>query len=112
KASVLKLRAKAVVSLMALVIAFAAAPRALADEASNLYKKGRKAERAGQMAEAYLLYSRAAALAPKKKTYWLRSQAVRTRAAAQSKFEVPADADSAATDSTENADAPDMLERI
>src|SRR5438876_10916628 len=33
------------------------------------------------MARAYLLYSQAAALAPQQKIYWLRSQAVRTRAA-------------------------------
>jgi general secretion pathway protein D len=33
------------------------------------------------MAEAYLLYSEAAAMSPRNKTYWLRSQAVRTRAA-------------------------------
>ena len=33
------------------------------------------------MAQAYLLYSEAAAMAPNNKTYWLRSQAVRTRAA-------------------------------
>src|SRR6266581_3616789 len=49
--------------------------------APYLYTSGRKAERAGQMAVAYLRYSLAAAMAPTNKTYWLRSQAVRTRAA-------------------------------
>jgi general secretion pathway protein D len=44
------------------------------------------------MARAYLLYSQAAALAPKKNAYWLKSQAVRTRAALQSKIS-PAIAD-------------------
>jgi general secretion pathway protein D len=78
------------VSLVAVLIALAAAPGALGDEASKLYKQGRKAERSGEMAKAYLLYSKAAALAPKKQIYWLRSQAVRTRAALQSKFELPA----------------------
>jgi general secretion pathway protein D len=73
-----------------MAIALAWAPAALGDEASKLYKQGRKAERSGEMAEAYLLYSKAAALAPEKQIYWLRSQAVRTRAALQSKFELPA----------------------
>lgn len=51
------------------------------DEAERIYKRGRKAERAGDMASAYLLYSEAAALQPAKQLYWLRSQAVRSRAA-------------------------------
>ncbi len=76
-------------SLLIAVAAFAGWPAALADQASNLYKQGKKAERKGEMAQAYLLYSKAAALAPKKKIYWLKSQAVRTRAASQSKFELP-----------------------
>src|SRR5262249_2149240 len=70
----------------------------LADQASNLYKQGRQAERAGRMAQAYLLYSQAAALAPKKQNYWLRSQAVRTRAALQSKMALPAAAEDSAED--------------
>jgi Flp pilus assembly secretin CpaC len=37
------------------------------------------------MAEAYLLYSQAAAMEPSNKTYWQRSQAVRTRAALEAK---------------------------
>jgi general secretion pathway protein D len=87
--NVLKVRAKVVVSLVAVAMAWAQPPASLADEASKLYKEGRKAERAGEMARAYLLYSKAAALAPRKRAYWLRSQAVRTRAASQSKFELP-----------------------
>lgn len=98
----LKLRAKAAVSLLVLAATLLAAPDTTADEASKLYKQGRKAERAGEMAKAYLLYSQAAALAPKKKTYWLRSQAVRTRAASQSKFEVPTAEGSAVEDSAES----------
>lgn len=57
-----------------------------ASQASSLFKQGLKAEKSGQMALAYLLYSQAAALAPNKKAYWLKSQAVRTRAALQSKI--------------------------
>ena len=37
------------------------------------------------MAQAYLLYSQAAAMAPNDKTYWLRAQAVQTRAALEAK---------------------------
>jgi type II secretory pathway component GspD/PulD (secretin) len=58
--------------------------------ASDVYLRGRRAERAGHMAEAYLLYSQAAAMDPSNKTYWQRSQAVRTRAALEAKTgEVP-----------------------
>ena len=54
---------------------------------NDLYLRGRRAERAGHMAEAYLLYSQAAAMSPKNKTYWQRSQAVRTRAALEAKVD-------------------------
>ena len=59
----------------------------LADEPTpeELYSRGRKAEKAGRMAQAYLLYSEAAALDPKNQTYWLRSQAVKSRAALEAK---------------------------
>uniref|UniRef100_Q028G1 Type II and III secretion system protein n=1 Tax=Solibacter usitatus (strain Ellin6076) TaxID=234267 RepID=Q028G1_SOLUE len=57
--------------------------------ANDLYLRGRKAERAGHMAEAYLLYSEAAAMAPNNQTYWLRSQAVSTRAALEAKVAPP-----------------------
>jgi len=58
---------------------------AQAPTAADLFLRARKAERAGHMAEAYLLYSEAAAMSPNNKTYWLRSQAVRTRAALEAK---------------------------
>ena len=58
--------------------------------AADVYTRGRKAERTGHIAEAYLLYSQAAAMAPNNKTYWLRSQALRTRAAIEAKVEPPA----------------------
>lgn len=57
--------------------------------APELYTAARKAERAGHMAEAYLLYSQAAAMAPTNKTYWLRSQSVRTRASLEAKIAPP-----------------------
>jgi hypothetical protein len=51
----------------------------------DLYEEGRAAEKAGHMSQAYLLYSQAAALEPKNETYWLRSQAVRSRAVLEAK---------------------------
>ncbi len=57
--------------------------------ARELYRDGRKAEQRGQMAEAYALYSRAAALEPNNTLYWLRSQAVQTRAAMEAKIRPP-----------------------
>jgi len=48
--------------------------------AAQLFAKGRKAESAGHMAEAYILYSEAAAMEPGNRDYWMSSQTVRTRA--------------------------------
>jgi general secretion pathway protein D len=67
-----------------------------ADEPSawDLYERGRDAEKAGHMAEAYILYSEAAAKDPHNRSYWQRSQAVRMRASLQSMplpAEVPTD---------------------
>jgi general secretion pathway protein D len=57
------------------------------------------------MSQAYLLYSQAAALDPKNKTYWLRSQAVRSRAAMEAKpqpiIPQPADLDKEMAELTE-----------
>ncbi len=84
------MRGKAGVCVVVGILCLASAPSAFGDQASKLYKQGRKAERKGDMAQAYLLYSQAAALAPQKKEYWLKSQAVRSRAAMQSKITPPA----------------------
>jgi general secretion pathway protein D len=51
----------------------------------ELYERGRDAEKAGRMAQAYLAYSQAAAMEPNNQNYWLRSQAVRSRAALEAK---------------------------
>lgn len=51
----------------------------------ELYEKGRDAEKAGHMAQAYLYYAEAAAKEPRNKTYWERTQAVQTRAALEAK---------------------------
>jgi general secretion pathway protein D len=58
---------------------------AWATEASDLYRDGRKAEKAGHIAQAYLLYSEAAALDPGNHLYWLRSEALKTGAMMEGK---------------------------
>jgi general secretion pathway protein D len=74
--------------------------------ANDLYLSGRKAERAGHMAEAYILYSEAAAMAPNNKMYWLRSQAVSTRAALEAKVVPPPAAPGEASAAEESPDPP------
>ena len=55
---------------MAIVwFALAAALPGQGPSGNDLYLQGRRAERAGHMAEAYLLYSQAAAMSPQNKTY-------------------------------------------
>jgi general secretion pathway protein D len=49
--------------------------------AAKLFKEGKKAEREDDVVRAYLLYSEAAAKDPNRKEYWVRAQALRTRAA-------------------------------
>ena len=74
--------------------------RLLAQDSSDpsaweLYERGRDAEKAGHMAEAYLFYAQAAAKDPHNKTYWDRTQAVQSRAAMEAKPQprIPAVAD-------------------
>ena len=69
----------------------------------DAYERGRQAEKAGRMAEAYVLYSQASAMDPKNQTYWLRSQAVRSRAALEAKVMPKLDVDG------ESADPDDLL---
>lgn len=68
---------------LALVLA---AGIALGSQASDLYKRGRKAEKAGEFAQAYLLYSEAAALEPGTGIYSLRAHALQSRAGKQAKL--------------------------
>jgi hypothetical protein len=51
----------------------------------ELFEKGRAAEKTGHMAEAYLMYAQAAAMDPRNKIYWERTQAVQSRAAMEAK---------------------------
>lgn len=62
----------------------------------EVYAKGREAERDGRMTDAYVFYSQASAMDPRNKMYWQRSQAVRTRAARESKVMPALDASAAA----------------
>jgi len=55
------------------------------ESAGSLAKRARKAEKAGDVVKAYLLYAEAAAADPKNHSYWVRSQALRTRAMRESK---------------------------
>jgi len=73
------------VRIFLLVLALVLAMRAWASEASDLYKRGRKAERAGHIARAYLFYSQAAAQEPNNPLYWSRTMALQTRAAMEAK---------------------------
>ena len=71
-----------------LILTLAAILSAQSQTAADVFLRGRRAERAGHIAEAYLLYSQAALMDPGNKTYWLRSQAVRTRAALEAKVQL------------------------
>jgi general secretion pathway protein D len=68
-------------------VCLAVASILLANEpsAAQLYREGRKAERAGDVVRAYLLYSEAAARDPKNPKYWAHSQALRTQAVLKAK---------------------------
>ncbi|HLK49697.1 MAG TPA: FG-GAP-like repeat-containing protein [Bryobacteraceae bacterium] len=72
-------------------------------DAAQLYKKAREAEKAGKFDKAYVLYSQAALMDPANQTYWLRSQAVRSRAALQA---IPAAGSLPAQFSAEPAESP------
>lgn len=67
--------------------------------ARELYERGRQAEKAGHMVQAYVLYSEAAAKEPTNQMYWLRSQAVKSRAALEGKISPQIDLDAAAAES-------------
>jgi hypothetical protein len=68
------------VGRLTVLLCLAACSFAAEPQARELFRKGQAAERAGHMAEAYLLYSEAAAKEPNNETYWMRAQAVRPKA--------------------------------
>lgn len=82
----------------------------VADEpsATDLFQRARKAEKKGHIAQAYLLYSEAAAKEPSNRMYWLKARALRTRAALES-LVMPAAPVPDPDDQTDDADAaPDQ----
>ena len=71
--------------VLLLVLTLAPLLTAQNPSAADIYLRGRRAERAGDLVNAYLLYTQAATMAPENRTYWQRSLAVRTRAAVKAK---------------------------
>jgi len=69
----------------------ACASFALGSDAGSLARNARKAERKGEWARAYLLYSQAAAADPDNREYWAKGQALRTRALGQVKVQAPSE---------------------
>lgn len=76
------------------VIAQQRSPTEMARQAARLEKQGK-------IVEAYLLYSQAAAADPDATSYWLKAQALRTRAAIAAKV-MPGAAESTVTESVES----------
>lgn len=73
--------------------------------ARQLFKRGRNFEKKGDFAQAYLLYSQAAAKDPANLKYWQRSQALQTRAAREAKVMPQGDVSAAAVEpDTANGD--------
>src|SRR5579863_9054802 len=90
-------------------LALILASSAWASDATKLYNEARKAEKAGQVARAYLLYTEAAALEPANHLYWSRSLALQTRAAMQAKVTPATEGVGAADDAEPEPDAPPPL---
>jgi general secretion pathway protein D len=95
-----------VVSLLA---AWSVPTLVAADDAAKIYEEGRKAERAGHMAQAYLLYSQASALDPPNQLYRLKSVAVQSRAALESP---PKPRDPAQETGAASADPTTVFDRL
>jgi general secretion pathway protein D len=71
------------VALLTLIVFFLDGPlrlRAGEPSARDMYKRGRKYEKAKDFANAYIMYSQAAAKDPGTKEYWQRAQALQRRA--------------------------------
>ena len=94
-------------ALLCLLIACALS--ADSPSAWELYEQGRQAEKGGHMAEAYLRYAQAAALEPRNRMYWLRSESVKSRAALEAKAMPPAATDREAPPSADPPLPPEEL---
>jgi general secretion pathway protein D len=68
------------VAWVVFVCLFACLQLAAATQAEELFRQAQKAERAGQLVQAYLLYAEAAAADPTNIDYWTRAQALRPAA--------------------------------
>jgi general secretion pathway protein D len=99
------------VRLLVLLAELCLVTGAWATEASDLYKDGRRAEKAGHVAQAYLLYSEAAALDPSNHQYWLRSEALKMRATTEGKV-IPQLASAAALPEITIEEADTILEAV
>lgn len=95
----------------AIVICLLTAGSLLAAEptAAQLFAQGRKAEASGHIAQAYLLYSEAAAKEPGNQDYWMKSQSLRVRAELEEKLLPPAASAQTADRTTPAADAGPAL---
>jgi general secretion pathway protein D len=75
--------------------------------ARDYFRRGLAAEKAGRMAEAFAAYSQAAGLEPGNRQYWMRSQAVRSRAELEA---APAAAEASGIEGVEKATARDLMD--
>jgi general secretion pathway protein D len=74
--------------------------------AKELFKRGRQFEKKGNLAQAYVLYSQAAAANPGKRQYWQRAQALQTKAALEANV-MPAGAASTGAEAEPGPPLPD-----
>jgi len=93
--------------VLCLVVSLLLIQPVVGTDAAKVYEAGRKAERAGHMAEAYLLYSQAAALDPLNPFYRLKCDAVQARAALESPPKPP---ETAAKPETADADLTSVFD--
>jgi hypothetical protein len=77
----------------------------------KLYLKGWAAEKAGHMTEALILYSQASAMDPQNLDYWIRAQAVRSRASVEAHKAAPLQASFPGTAQGEDKEAESPEER-
>jgi general secretion pathway protein D len=78
-----------VFSALALLLLAGGLAAASDKQARQFYDEGQKAERKGQLIQAYLLYSQAAAKDPKNMEYWLHAQGLRVKATLMSEEKLP-----------------------
>ncbi|MCP5114520.1 MAG: hypothetical protein GY953_27140, partial [bacterium] len=86
-------------------------PLASAESAKTLVRKAKQAEKAGNAANAYVYYAQAAALEPNNRTYWAKSQVLRTQALLETNY-MPADMEAAAEEEPMDPELEALLGRI